>query len=165
MARLFELAAKVKNQRTFPGIGPILTLEDNDWSLVYLEDFGKDELNPKSFNYQEGNGCGTVACGWGNGESQWYTKDAVVVGDGTLSITARKIRNISAAERESNRQFWLRNSSNYVTTWESGRINTKNKVQGRYGLISFSARLPTGRGVWPALWMRKLRYMLFVPRY
>lgn len=124
-----------------------------DWDLVYSEDFRTTSLDLEHFNIAEGNGCDLGICGWGNGEIQSYQKSSVFVADGKLSIVATKNRDITMAEREKNKQFWLRTNADYTTTWTSGRINTKGKVQGRYGLISFTARLPTGRGVWPALWM------------
>lgn len=37
--------------------------------------------------------------------------------------------------------------------YESARINTKGKLAFQYGRIDFLAKLPLGKGTWPALWM------------
>jgi len=37
--------------------------------------------------------------------------------------------------------------------YKSARINTKDKFFFQYGRIDFVAKLPLGRGTWPALWM------------
>jgi len=37
--------------------------------------------------------------------------------------------------------------------YESARINTKGKFAFQYGRIDFVAKLPLGKGTWPALWM------------
>lgn len=147
--------SKDRPGKVFTGIGPILSQGSLDWSLVYLEDFETERLDLSTFEVAEGNGCKTIICGYGNGEIQNYTANAVKVSDGRLSITATKKRDITQAERSHNKEYWLRNEDDYVTTWESGRISTVHLVQGRYGLVTISARLPIGRGVFPALWMRK----------
>ncbi len=36
---------------------------------------------------------------------------------------------------------------------ESARINTKNKFSFKYGKVDIIAKVPTGKGTWPALWM------------
>lgn len=37
--------------------------------------------------------------------------------------------------------------------YESARINTKNKFTFQYGKIDIVAKVPKGKGTWPALWM------------
>ena len=79
---------------------------------------------------------GTGNNGWGNSEEQFYTDrpENVIVEDGLLKITAR-------AE-----SF---NGSNYT----SARITTQDKFEFQYGRIEARAKLPVGRGTWPAIWM------------
>jgi beta-glucanase (GH16 family) len=38
-------------------------------------------------------------------------------------------------------------------TYTSTRITTKDKVEFTYGRIEARAKIPTGTGVWPAIWM------------
>jgi beta-glucanase (GH16 family) len=79
---------------------------------------------------------GTGFNGWGNNESQYYTNQPgnVTVSDGTLKITARKEAFKDAA-------------------YTSARLSSKNKAEWMYGRIEARAKLPAGKGVWPAIWM------------
>lgn len=75
--------------------------------------------------------------GWGNNEAQFYTKadtNNAVVGNGFLSIIARK-------EKHENKEY------------TSARMVTKGKKDWRFGRVEISAKLPKGRGTWPAGWM------------
>jgi len=71
--------------------------------------------------------------GWGNNESQYYTKSSknVRLNNGSLIIEAHK--------------EYL-SGSNYT----SARIKTKN--DWRYGRFEIRAKIPPGRGTWSALW-------------
>ena len=102
-------------------------------TLVWEEDFNDDgEPCNSNWNYE----LGTGGNGWGNGEEQFYTDSPtnIIVENGVLKITAR-------AE-----EF---NGSNYT----SGRITTKDKFEFTYGRVEARAKLPTGGGTWPAIWM------------
>ena len=37
--------------------------------------------------------------------------------------------------------------------YESARINTRDKFSFKYGKVEITAKVPKGRGTWPALWM------------
>lgn len=74
--------------------------------------------------------------GWGNNELQFYTDSAdnAFVRDGVLHIVAR---------RES------RDGRAYTST----RLISKGKGDFLYGRFEVRAKLPSGRGTWPAIWM------------
>ena len=74
--------------------------------------------------------------GWGNGEFQYYTNRSsnVIVEDGFLKITAKK-ENYEGAE------------------YTSARLLTEGKFDFTYGTIEVRAKLPIGKGTWPAIWM------------
>ena len=74
--------------------------------------------------------------GWGNNELQFYTDSAdnAFVRDGVLHIVAR---------RES------REGRAYAST----RLISKGKGDFLYGRFEVRAKLPSGRGTWPAIWM------------
>ncbi|MBN2806377.1 MAG: family 16 glycosylhydrolase [Prolixibacteraceae bacterium] len=78
-------------------------------------------------------GFDTGGGGWGNQELQTYTskRDNSWVADGKLFIKAIKSNN----------------------EWTSARLVTKNKGDWRYGKIEVRAKIPSGTGVWPAIWM------------
>ncbi len=74
--------------------------------------------------------------GWGNNEKQYYTNTIsnASVADGKLTITTKK---------ES------MNGMAYTST----RLVTRNKMDALYGRFEIKAKLPSGRGTWPAIWM------------
>lgn len=74
--------------------------------------------------------------GWGNNELQYYTDstDNAFVADGVLTIAARK-------EKKEGRDY------------TSARVISKGKGDFLYGRFEIRAKLPSGKGTWPALWM------------
>lgn len=87
------------------------------------------------WNYDLGDGCPNV-CGWGNNEAQYYTTDSknVRVENGNLIIEAHK-------------------DSLGGEAYTSTRIVSKQKGDWLYGRIEVRAKLPKGKGTWPAIWM------------
>ena len=75
--------------------------------------------------------------GWGNKEQQFYTErrtENARVENGSLIIEAR-------------RDNWEGHE------YTSARLVTKGKGDWTYGRIEVRAKLPSGRGTWPAIWM------------
>ncbi|WP_340066022.1 glycoside hydrolase family 16 protein [Ascidiimonas aurantiaca] len=99
-------------------------------TLVWEEQFEGKTLDHNSWSFELGDGCPSL-CGWGNNERQIYTKVNHKLKNGYLIITAKKEDSI------------------YTST----RIVTKNKKTFQYGRIEIKAKLPAGKGLWPAFWM------------
>ena len=99
--------------------------------LVWQDEFLGSALDANSWNYESGNNNG-----WGNNELEYYTNSAknVFVSNGNLIIEARK---------ESIGGF----------NYSSARITTANKKPFTYGRVDIRAKVPKGKGIWPALWM------------
>ncbi len=102
------------------------------WKLVWSDEFNKEGLPDSSkWNYEVG------GHGWGNNELQYYTLTDTanaVVKNGLLQITAIK-------KAVGNNQY------------TSAKLVTKGKQLFQYGRIEINAKLPAGRGGWPAIWM------------
>jgi beta-glucanase (GH16 family) len=82
-------------------------------------------------------GYDTGGHGWGNNELQFYTgkrPENARVENGHLVIEARR-------DKWENREY------------TSARLITKGKGYWKYGRVEVRARLPKGRGTWPAIWM------------
>jgi len=96
---------------------------------VFTDEFDYEgEPNPDHWNYETGGG------GWGNNEVQNYTdsRDNSYVSNGTLKIHAKKSE---------------------TGAWTSARMVTSGKASWKYGRFEIRAKLPKGRGTWPAIWM------------
>lgn len=108
------------------------SLVSGTWKLVWADEFNYSGLpDTLKWSYDVGGE------GWGNNEKQYYTcadTTNAMVKNGVLTITAIK------------KKF---HSNNYT----SARLTTKNKYSIRYGRIEVRAKLPQGRGLWPAIWM------------
>jgi beta-glucanase (GH16 family) len=100
-------------------------------TLVWSEEFNYSGL-PDSTRWNIEVGKSRV-----NNEPQWYTKDLknLQVANGFLTITCL-IEKVDGQNR-----------------YTSGRINTRGKYSKTEGRIEARAKLPQGRGVWPAFWM------------
>jgi beta-glucanase (GH16 family) len=107
-------------------------------NLIWSDDFDVDGApDPAKWSYN----LGTGENGWGNNEKQNYTDlpANVIVQDGVLKITAIK-------------------ESSGGQAYSSARIVTDNKFKFTYGKIEVRAKLPTGGGTWPAIWMLGQNY-------
>lgn len=114
----------------------VYVTEDNFVNLVWSDEFETDGTPDSSkWNYDLGDGCPNL-CGWGNNEKQSYTSrsDNAVVEDGVLKITAKK-ENYQGSE------------------YTSARMLTQGKYSFTYGKVEVRAKLPSGGGTWPAIWM------------
>lgn len=106
-------------------------LETEYETLLFEEEFETDGAPDSSlWNLETGNGDN----GWGNQELQYYTEDNVIQEDGFLKITAK---------REAINGF----------DFSSTRMTTLDKFDFEYGRIEVRAKLPSGGGTWPAIWM------------
>lgn len=101
-----------------------------DTTLLWSDEFNVDGVVSNSkWSYDVGGN------GWGNNELEYYTSglnDSVK--NGILNIVARK------------ESFGGKN-------YTSARIVSKNKGDWQYGRFEIRAKLPKGRGTWPAIWM------------
>ena len=107
---------------------------DTGWRLVWSDEFDGAQLDYTKWAVEEN------AHGGGNGEEQFFVDrpENVRVENGNLVIEAWK------------EPFEL---SGQLRRYTSARIRTKRRADWKYGRIEARAKLPTGRGLWPAIWM------------
>lgn len=129
-------------------LGFSIAFESNavDWKLVWSDEFEGKEIDRSKWDFDLGNGFYDYNAkqwihGWGNDELQYYTREPenAFVKDGQLHIRAIK-------------------ESIHNCGYTSARLKTKKRdgsplFNQCYGKFEFRAKLPTGKGVWPALWM------------
>lgn len=127
---LWGCSKKTSGTTTSPGNNnpPV---EEKPYSLVWSDEFEKDGLPDNTkWNYDIGGN------GWGNNELQYYSNrsENARVSNGNLIIEARK-------ENFSGRNY------------TSARLLTKGKAQWTFGKFEIKAKLPSGKGTWPAIWL------------
>jgi beta-glucanase (GH16 family) len=101
-----------------------------DWQLVWSDEFDGSSVDESKWNFMTGTGNG----GWGNNELEYYRKENATVADGFLTITAKK-------------------ESYGGSQYTSSRMTTKNKGDFLYGRFEMCAKMPLGKGLWPAFWL------------
>ena len=104
---------------------------EKPWRLVWSDEFNdRGRPNRKKWNYEEG----FVR----NEELQFYTKDRARnarVEDGNLVIEADK------------------EDFNETARYTSASLTTQGKADWKHGRFEIRAKLPAGRGMWPAIWL------------
>jgi len=122
------------------GAAPSTLRAPAGYTLVWSDEFSRDGLDDPSrwvydtFRNKEG---------WYNRELQYYSReraDNAKVANGVLAITARK-------EQLASQPDWG------GQPYSSVRLITRGKAEWTYGFFEIRARLPCGKGTWPAIWM------------
>jgi len=100
----------------------------DDAKLIFNEEFSGDQLDPDTWSTEYR---------WGRTnepELQYYSPDALQVSDGILHIIADK-RQMEGMD------------------YTSGLIASYDRFTFTYGYLEMRAKIPAGRGLWPAFWM------------
>ena len=110
------------------------------YTLVWSDEFSSEGLpDTRRWTYDTG----MNKAGWHNRELQYYSparaENAQVQG-GRLIIHARKESMSQAADWGGQR-------------YTSSRLLTKGLAEWTYGFFEVRAKLPCGKGTWPAIWM------------
>lgn len=105
--------------------------EETNWS----DEFDGNSIDQSKWTVIVGNGCPEM-CGFGNNEAQYYTnnKENIRLEDGKLILEAH-------------------NDSLGQNAFTSAKIISKDKGDWQNGILEIRAKLPEGRGTWPAIWM------------
>ena len=104
----------------------------DNWNLVWGDEFDKEGL-PDSTKWSYNTG----GHGWGNQELQFYTenrRENARIENGHLIIEAHK-------------EPW--EGAKYT----SARMVSQGKGEWQYGRVEVKAKIPSGLGTWPAIWM------------
>jgi beta-glucanase (GH16 family) len=117
----------------------------SQWSLVWSDEFNGPEIDRSKWTYDIGNwivdenGNG-ITSGWGNNEKEYYTDSSenAFIEDGKLVIKAK--------QEQVTDEFG-------TYDYTSAKLKTKGLFSKKYGRYEIKAKLPTGKGLWPAIWM------------
>ncbi|MQY02887.1 glycoside hydrolase family 16 protein [Actinomadura macrotermitis] len=118
-----------------------ITLPKVKWKRSWSDEFNGRGKPSKAWTPVLGNGTN----GWSHKALHYYQAgNSYQDGRGNLVITAAKTS--SSAKLN----CWY-GRCRYV----SGRVQTKGKFHQTYGRFAVRAKLPTGKGIWPAFWMQR----------
>lgn len=124
-------------------------MQQGDWVLSWRDEFDGAALDASKWYCELGNGfhdpdSGVWVPGWGNEELQHYTAEPrnVAVRDSVLTISALRDPTVPGG-------------------YTSARLRTRDAsgralFAQRYGRFEFRARVPSGQGLWPAIWLLPL---------
>lgn len=125
----------VKNPQTpttTPSAEPsVETLDMTGYTEKWHDDFNGTKLNRDDWNVE------VHEAGWVNQEQQSYpdSEENIYIKDGSLILKP------------------IKKTENGVTTYTSGRVNTQNKHDFKYGIFEARCKVPKGQGYLPAFWM------------
>jgi beta-glucanase (GH16 family) len=112
--------------------------EMDEYRLVWSDEFEGPAIDTTKWSFEIGDGC-PLLCGWGNNELQYYTdrpENAFINDEGHLVIKS------------------IKETPQYEGyDYTSARMISYNKGDWKYGRMDIRARMPIGKGMWPAVWM------------
>ena len=110
--------------------------EIEGWNIVWQDEFDNDSLDLTKWSREIG------GHGWGNNELQFYTDSDSnsYVENGNLILKAQVVPQGIG-------------SSKGLRYYSSARLRTYGKGDWKYGRIEVKAKVASGQGIWPAIWM------------
>ena len=110
--------------------------EIEGWNIVWQDEFDKDSLDLTKWSRETG------GHGWGNNELQFYTDSDSnsYIENGNLILKAQVVPQGIG-------------SSKGLRYYSSARLRTYGKGDWKYGRIEVKAKVASGQGIWPAIWM------------
>lgn len=118
--------------------------QSGGWRLVFADDFDEPRLDPRKWTTCFPWAIGDRGCRNDTTPELWYSPGNVVVGGGVVRLQARRER--TAAEGKT-----YQYTSGMIAT--AGRDGPASHLFTlTYGYLEIRARMPSGRGLWPAFW-------------
>lgn len=116
----------------------------DEWKLVWSEEFNSDgPYNREVWEAEQG----FVR----NHEAQWYQEDNARQENGCLVIEAKKERRNNPTYKIEGRRDWR--SEREFIEYTSSSLTTRRSFSFLYGRLEVRAKIPTGGGAWPAIWL------------
>lgn len=117
------------------------------WRRVFTEEFNSGGLDRSKWTrcyWWDDGGCTNL----GNRNLNWYLPNNVSVRNGALVLTAREqqVRGIHG-------RLFPYTSGMVTTGRDYAERQRSDRFSFTYGYVEIRARIPSGRGLWPALWL------------
>lgn len=105
------------------------------WVMVWYDEFNGQKLDPAKWARLEN------SYGGGNYERQFYSTDKKYchTKDGKLNISVYRDPHTTVDGK--------------TQPYSSAKIRTLHRAQWKYGRFEVRAKMPSGQGIWPAVWM------------
>ena len=105
------------------------------WVMVWKDEFNGEKLDPSKWAREE-NGYGG-----GNNERQFYSTDQKYAHtkNGMLNVSVYRDPHTTVDGK--------------IQPYTSARIRTIHRGEWKYGRFEIRAKMPSGQGIWPAVWM------------
>lgn len=115
------------------------------WKLKFSTDFPGSTLDTATWSTCYPWATTPPGCSnFGNSdEREWYLPSQVHVQNGALALVAQRTPT----------QGYDQNGKPKAYTCRSGMVTTYPSVHFKYGFVQVVARLPFGKGLWPAIWL------------
>ena len=115
-------------------------IEVSQWEQVWADEFDGETIDESKWNKLR------WRPGWVNNEQQAYTErdTNLYLDDGNLVIQGLIEPGYYGTDYT---------GTAYNSDYTSGRMNTDDKISWTYGRFDIRAKLPKGKGSWPAIWM------------
>ncbi len=122
-----------------------INMNSQAYKLIWNEEFNHSgKPDPEKWNFETG----FIR----NLEEQIYTKRRK-----NIRVRNEKLEIIARKENYKNKRFNPKIKNYRINTemaeYTSASINTRGKFEFKYGRVEVRAKLPSGNGVWPAIWM------------
>ncbi|MBK7107249.1 MAG: glycoside hydrolase family 16 protein [Ignavibacteriae bacterium] len=121
-----ESGSEPKDEENIPQI--------EGYKLVWNDEFNNTQIDLSKWEYE------VNADGGGNNEQQYYTARKE-----NSFIENEKLKIVAIDEKYT--------STDGTRNFTSARLRSKYKGDWKYGIIEVYAKIPTGIGTWPAIWM------------
>jgi len=123
---------------TAPDTEPFYLEEEEEWSLVWSDEFDGSAVDSGNWTFQLGDGSDNGLPGWGNYELQYYQADNASIQD--VDDTTALV--IEARQEDAGN-----------SAYTSARMRSVNKFDFTYGRVEIRAKAAPGDGMWSAIWM------------
>ncbi len=120
--------------------------QQGGWTLAFRDEFNRSALDAQKwttcFWWVSNGGC-TIET---NHELEWYQPANVLLDQGALKLRA-EVHSVTAGGTA------YEYTSGMISTGPTGKRSRPARFAFQYGFVEIRARVPSGKGLWPAFWL------------
>jgi beta-glucanase (GH16 family) len=119
----------------------------SNWTMVFGDDFNNGHIDTNKWvpcYWWDNHGCTNA----GNSELEWYQPDNILFDQQSILLTAKPQR-VNATDGNT----YDYSSAMITSGRDSNNPNVPVKFSFQFGYAEIHAKVPSGKGLWPAFWM------------